>query len=127
LRQVTTRDPPASIELDTYTRSERRAARIVAALADAVQLGLFPLFGEGFASPANDILDVIVAAVLIKLLGFHWALLPAAGAELVPVLDLAPTWTAAVLMITGGRRLRFAALAVLVAVAAVILVLVWRR
>ena len=42
--------------------------------------------------------------MLIKLLGFHWALLPALAAETVPALDLAPTWTAAVLLVTGSKR-----------------------
>ena len=106
--------------------SRRRAARIVAAVADLVQLALFPLFGEGFASPLDDALDVIVAALLIKLLGFHWTLLPAFGAELVPGLDLAPTWTATVLMITGGRKLRLVALGIL-AVAIVAVLLLWKR
>jgi LPXTG-motif cell wall-anchored protein len=46
----------------------------------------------------------VVAAALIKLLGFHWALLPALAAEAVPALDLAPTWTAAVFLLTGSRR-----------------------
>jgi hypothetical protein len=65
---------------------------------------LFPLFGEGFVSPANDVLDLVVAAVLIKLLGFHWAFLPALAAEAIPAVDLAPTWTAAVLLVTGPRK-----------------------
>ena len=39
-----------------------------------MQIAVAPLFGEGFASPFNDILD------------------------------LAPTWTAAVLIVTGSRR-----------------------
>jgi hypothetical protein len=69
-----------------------------------LQIALAPLFGEGFASPLNDALDLLVAAVLIKLLGFHWPLLPALVAEAVPALDLAPTWTAAVLLVTGSRR-----------------------
>jgi hypothetical protein len=82
------------------------AARVTAIAADVLQIGIAPLFGEGFASPFNDVLDLVVAGVLIKLLGFHWALLPALAAEAVPALDLAPTWTAAVLLITGtsGRR-----------------------
>jgi hypothetical protein len=98
--------------------SRRRAARYLALGADALQIVLLPLFGEGFASPANDALDVAVAIVLVKLVGFHWAFLPAAAAELVPVLDLAPTWTAAVLLATGtdaGKR-RFLWPAVVVAV-----------
>src|SRR3989441_6195607 len=81
-----------------------RAARLVALGADALQIALAPLFGEGFASPFNDALDLIVAAVLIKLLGFHWALLPALAAEAVPALDLAPNRTAAGLLGAGSKR-----------------------
>jgi LPXTG-motif cell wall-anchored protein len=50
------------------------------------------------------VLDLAVAAILIKLLGFHWAFLPALAAEAMPALDLAPTWTAAVLLVTGSQR-----------------------
>jgi LPXTG-motif cell wall-anchored protein len=69
-----------------------------------LQIAIAPLFGEGFASPFNDALDLAVAAVLIKLLGFHWAFLPTLLAEAMPALDLAPTWTAAVLIVTGSQR-----------------------
>ena len=66
----------------------------------------------------------MVAAVLIKLLGFHWALLPAAAAELVPVLDLAPSWTASVLVITASpKRWWWIPVALLAAAIAVVLVL----
>ena len=66
--------PPAEI-----TPARRRAARLIAVGADALQLFLFPLFGEGFASPLDDVLDLAVALTLVKLLGFHWAFLPAAA------------------------------------------------
>jgi len=69
-----------------------------------VQIAIAPLFGEGFASPFNDALDLAVAAILIKLLGFHWVFLPTLAAEALPALDLAPTWTAAVLVVTGSQR-----------------------
>jgi len=96
-------------------RSRQAAALAVAAGADVVQFALAPLFGEGFASPFNDLLDLAVGGVLVWLLGFHWALLPAIGAELVPGLDLAPTWTASVLLIVapGKAKLWIAAAAVL--------------
>ena len=45
-------------------------------------------------------LDVAVGAILIKLLGWHWAFLPTFAAEMVPGLDLFPTWTAAVFFAT---------------------------
>ena len=93
----------------------RRAARIVALGADLLQVVLLPLFGEGFASPLNDALDLAVGAILIKLVGFHWSFLPAFAAELVPGLDLAPTWTASVLLATGsgGKRWLYVTLAIL--------------
>lgn len=80
--------------------SEHRTAWLVAMAADALQIGVFPLFMEGALSPLNDALDVIVAATLWRLLGWHWSLLPTIAAELVPGLDLIPTWTAAVFLIT---------------------------
>lgn len=80
-----------------------RAARILAIAADAIQLAGFPMFGEGFASPANDALDVVVAGALIWLVGFHWSFLPSFLIELVPGVDLVPSWTAAVLLATRGQ------------------------
>ena len=82
----------------------RRAAWAVAVGADLLQMAFFPLFAEGFASPAADILDVAVAGLLWYLLGFHWALLPAAAAEVVPFVDLAPTWTATGFLLTREKR-----------------------
>ena len=82
------------------TRRRVIAARIIAVVADAVQLGLLPVFAEGAASVANDVLDVVVAAVMVALVGWHLAFAPAFLAELVPIVDLAPTWTIAVLIAT---------------------------
>ena len=77
-------------------------ARAVAVLADAVQLGLIPVFSPGAASPFEDALDVGVALVLTLLMGWSWAFLPAFVLELIPGVDLAPTWTVAVLI--AGRK-----------------------
>jgi hypothetical protein len=68
----------------------------IAALADAVQLGLFPVFVEGAASLPDVVLDAATAVLLLIVLGFRWRLAFALAAELVPGLDLAPTWTAVV-------------------------------
>jgi hypothetical protein len=76
--------------------SSFRAAMILAIAADALQILVLPLFGEGALSPADDILDVLVAFVLVRLLGWHWEFLPAFAAELVPGVDLVPFWTLAV-------------------------------
>ena len=69
-------------------------------LADAIQIALFPLFAEGALSPLDDLLDIAVAWLLTKLLGWHWVFLPSFIAELVPGLDLVPSWTIAVLYVT---------------------------
>jgi hypothetical protein len=77
-------------------RSRFRAAMILAMAADALQILVFPLFAEGAFSPADDVLDLAVATVLVRLLGWHWEFLPAFAAELVPGVDLVPFWTIAV-------------------------------
>ena len=77
-------------------RSRFRLAMILAMAADALQIFVFPLFAEGALSPADDVLDLVVAAVLVRLLGWHWEFLPAFLAELVPGVDLVPFWTLAV-------------------------------
>jgi hypothetical protein len=73
-----------------------RSAMILAIVADAVQLVLFPLFAEGAISPADDVLDFGVGALLVSLLGWHWEFLPSFFAKLVPGVDLVPFWTMAV-------------------------------
>ena len=85
-------------------RSPIVIARTIALVADAIQIVAFPLFGEGALSPWNDALDVVVGLVLMRLLGFHVAFLPAFLAELIPAFDLFPTWTLAVAFVTRGRR-----------------------
>ena len=77
-------------------RSRFRIAMILAIAADAVQVVLFPLFAEGALSPADDVLDCAVAAVMVHLLGWHWEFLPTFFAKLVPGADLVPFWTLAV-------------------------------
>ena len=71
-------------------RSRFRAAMVLAVLADAVQIVVFPLFAEGALSPLDDILDLIVAVALFRLLGWHWEFLPSSIAKLVPGVDLVP-------------------------------------
>jgi|SRR6266498_3223377 len=73
-----------------------QTAMILSVAADALQIFVFPFFAEGALSPADDILDLAVAAVLVHLLGWHWEFLPAFAGELVPGVDLVPFWTLAV-------------------------------
>jgi hypothetical protein len=76
------------------------AARIIAVVADAVQLGLMPLFAGGALEGFDAVLDVAVGAAMVALVGWHWAFLPAFAVELLPGVDLAPTWTIAVFLVT---------------------------
>ena len=73
-----------------------RAAMLAAMVADALQIVVFPLFVAGGLSPADDILDLGVAALMIQLLGWHWEFLPSFLIKLVPGVDLCPFWTIAV-------------------------------
>jgi hypothetical protein len=84
-------------------KPEHRWAWAVAIAADALQIVAFPLFYEGAMSPADSMLDLIVAFVMIRLLGWHWAFLPTLAAELIPGADLFPTWTATVWFVTRQR------------------------
>ena len=67
--------------------------------ADIIQVSLGPL---GF-SFADELLDVAVMIALVRLIGFHPLLLPTFLIELVPVVDLAPTWTACVAVVIALR------------------------
>ena len=73
-----------------------RTAMILAVIADALQIIVFPAFVEGAISPADDILDLGIGAAMINLLGWHWEFLPSFLAKLVPGVDLVPFWTLAV-------------------------------
>ena len=73
-----------------------RTAMILAVIADALQIIVFPAFVEGAMSPADDILDLGIGAVMINLLGWHWEFLPSFLGKLVPGVDLVPLWTLAV-------------------------------
>ena len=77
--------------------SRKKIALGIAAIADLVQLGYFPFFGEGVLSIPDDVLDAGVAALLVLTLGFRWRLALALVMELVPGATLFPTWTAVVL------------------------------
>jgi hypothetical protein len=73
-----------------------RTAMVLAIVADALQIVVFPVFVEGAISPADDILDLGIGAAMISLLGWHWEFLPSFLAKLVPGVDLVPFWTLAV-------------------------------
>lgn len=93
-------------------RTNRRRiwlARGLALAADFLQIVALPAFGPGLATPFDEFLDLVVGVVMVRLLGWHVAFLPTFLTELIPFVDVFPTWTLAVLFVTrrgarsGGR------------------------
>ena len=75
---------------------------MIALAVDALQIAILPLLFPG--SPWNNALDVVTGAVMVWLLGWHVAFLPTFIAELIPFVDLFPTWTLAVLFVTRTSK-----------------------
>jgi hypothetical protein len=71
--------------------------------ADAAQLAVPWVFGEGIVSPLDAVLDVVVGLTLIWLVGWHVAFIPTFIIEALPIADLAPTWTLATLIATRSK------------------------
>lgn len=74
-------------------------ARGIAVLVDVLQWALLP----ASLTPWNGAIDVATGLAMVALVGWHWAFLPTFAAELVPFVDLVPTWTLAVTFATRGR------------------------
>ena len=103
---------PKNANKDTITISagpRLKAALVLAILADVAQIAVLPLFIEGYASPADDLLDVCVGGILTLLLGWHWEFLPSFAAKLIPGVDLVPLWTLAVANVYRKTKPRVAA------------------
>ena len=81
-----------------------RRAWMVAIAADLVQFGLLPLFGATAGLMVG--LDVLVAFLLVRWMGWHLAFLPAFITELVPIANVVPSWTLAMLVVTRMRKLQ---------------------
>lgn len=92
------------MNLKLILKSNMLTAFAVAVAADLLQVILMPLLFEGVFSPWEDLLDVAVAGILTKLLGWHWVFLPTAAAKLVPVADIAPFWTMAVFWVAVRQK-----------------------
>jgi hypothetical protein len=74
-------------------------ARSLAVLVDLAQFALLP----AELTPLNNGIDVATAIAMVALVGWHWAFLPTFLAEMVPFVDLVPSWTLAVMIATRGR------------------------
>ena len=74
------------------TRARIGCAIAVAVVADGIQFAAGPFGWAGF----DQMVDVIVMLTTSLLLGFHPLLLPTFVVELVPLVDMLPTWTGCV-------------------------------
>jgi hypothetical protein len=82
------------------TRTRIVLAMAVAVTADSLQFFLGPV-GWAFPDQAIDLLAMLLTAWAI---GFHLLLLPTFIAELFPVVDMLPTWTACVIAVVVLRK-----------------------
>lgn len=83
-------------------------AFVVALLADALQLGttLVTLGADQGAIPVQLVFSAIVSLALAGLLGPDKRLLPAALIEFLPFVNVAPSFTVAVWVVTRSRKRR---------------------
>ena len=72
-------------------------ALAIAGASDIAQMVFSPAFVEGAGSPFEVALDAVTAIVILLIVGFEWRLAFALAAELIPGVDIFPTWTAVVL------------------------------
>jgi hypothetical protein len=82
----------------TWTRIVLAVA--VAVTADSLQFFLGP---AGWAFP-DQVIDLLAMLLTAWAIGFHLLLLPTFLAELFPVVDMLPTWTACVIAVIALRK-----------------------
>jgi len=87
-------------ESPILTRRRIVAAFAVAVATDAIQMLLGP-FGITFA---DEVLDVIAMILAWRILGFHMLLLPTFALEILPIVDVLPTWTGCVGIVVAMRK-----------------------
>jgi len=90
------------------TRNRIILAFAIAVIADIIQFPITAGEATGFFSIPSELADFLVDCVVMvattKLLGFHWVLLPTLFVEVIPGLDLLPTWTACVAYVLWRRK-----------------------
>ncbi|HEY1956204.1 MAG TPA: hypothetical protein VGH28_11330 [Polyangiaceae bacterium] len=94
----------AGLQTHAVSSTRKNIALGIAAVADLIQLGLFPFFAEGAISIPDDVLDVVVAIALFVTLGFKPRILAALALELIPGVALFPSWTTVVATIPSVSK-----------------------
>src|SRR5207249_1899013 len=80
----------------------------IAIIADLIQLPVTAATATGILAVPGEVADFMVDCVVMiatsLCLGFHWLLLPTMFVEVIPGLDMLPTWTGCVALVTKIRR-----------------------
>src|ERR1700734_1715458 len=87
------------------SRRRKGIAAVVAGMSDLSQMLFFPEVVEGAGSPIELGLDAATALAILLTVGFKWRLALAPAMELIPGVDLFPTWTAVVLSLPSAPSL----------------------
>lgn len=92
----------------TLTKQRIIIAYAIAGLADLIQFPVTAVTATGIlAVPgemADCVLDFIVMGLVSALIGFNWVLLPSLFVEVIPGLDLFPTWTGCVAFVVWRHK-----------------------
>src|ERR1700722_15764854 len=94
--------------LPELTRKRILSAYGVAIVADLIEFPIAALeltaIGAPLAVFLSFVLDAFVFGILTILLGFHWLFLPSFLVEVVPGLDMLPTWVGCVFFVVRQRK-----------------------
>ena len=82
------------------TPARIRLAYAIAVGTDVAQFILGPI---GWVV-ADEVLDVVAAFAISRVVGFHPLLLPTFVVEFLPVVDMLPTWTACTALVVAMRK-----------------------
>jgi hypothetical protein len=82
------------------TRGRIAFALVVAMIADGLQVLMGPLGWFVF----DEIVDVVSMLLICPAIGFHLLLLPTFLVELLPIVDMLPTWTGCVIAVVALRK-----------------------
>jgi len=96
------------MEKPKLTTNRIAAAFAIAIIADIIQLPINLVTFTGILAIPGEFADIMVdlgvMGLTSALLGFHWILLPSLFVEIIPGLDLCPTWTASVAFLVWQRK-----------------------
>ena len=91
---------PSIFDVPVLTQQRLRFAYVTAIATDTLQFLLGPLGWAG----ADEVLDLVAAILIWRVLGFHPLLLPTFVIEFLPVADMLPTWTGCVALVVAMRK-----------------------